>query len=101
MKVLVGKMPMAEDKHLTDLIFLDPLIDEVPIKVIATLATMNNLLPFGMVVNALSDVNKRIEWDDNIENIQMLQNFATNGFIFRTKYKSISKITPAQDSVEK
>lgn len=62
---------------------------------------MTNLLPFGMIVNALSDVKKRKEWDDSIEGIQMLQNFANNGFIFRTKYKSISKITPPQDTVEK
>lgn len=54
-----------------------------------------------MVVNAASDVNKIKEWDHNVTSIEVLQNFATNGFIFHTTYKRVSKIIPQQDSVEK
>ena len=67
----------------------------------ATCVTMDKKYPFGMVVNALSDINKRPEWDENIEGLQVFQNFATNGFIYRTKYKCVSKVALPEDSVEK
>jgi len=52
----------------------------------ATCATMPAIYPFGMVVNALSDIHKKPEWDSQIEGLQVFQNFATNGFIYRTCY---------------
>ena len=65
---------------------LDSLIDEVATKVMATCVTMPAIYPFGMVVNALSDIHKKPEWDSQIEGLQVFQNFATNGFIYRTCY---------------
>lgn len=102
LKVLVGKLPMIQSKC-TKVIefFIDQLFEEDPVMVIATWATLSNLYPFGMVVNAVSDIRKRLDWDEGVEGIQVLQNFATNGFIYRTKYKSISKVTLPEDTFEK
>lgn len=52
-------------------------------------------------MNTLSDVEKRTRWDDSVKAVEIFQNFATNGFIYHTTMKKISKITPEEDYVEK
>jgi hypothetical protein len=65
------------------------------------LISVEDVYQFGMVVNAVSDIYKRREWDRSIADVQVLQKFATNGFLYHTVYHSASKVTPAEDFLEK
>lgn len=62
---------------------------------------LDGIYPFGLVVNAFSDLGKRQDWDSQIESVDLLQKFATNGFIHRTVLKKITSVNNQEDYVEK
>lgn len=76
-------------------------MDETKIKVISVGVTLSNKYPFEAVVDTLSNIQKRPEWDENIDGLQVFQSFANNGHIYRTRYTPVTKVTLPEDSIEK
>ncbi|CAI2366184.1 unnamed protein product [Moneuplotes crassus] len=91
MEVHSGYLPSTEDI----------LLRQSKIKVVSVGTTLTNAYPFEMVVTALNDIHKRPEWDETIDGLQVFQNFATNGFIYRTRFAPVTKVTLPEDSIEK
>ena len=71
------------------------------IPVIHTEFRLRQRYPFEMIVNAVNDAKQKHIWDPNVESINVLQKFASNGIIYHTVYKSPSKIMPQRDFIEK
>ena len=61
----------------------------------------SNDSPITSILEAFIDPEKQIKWNPYIQKIELLQKFATNGYIFHTVYNKLCREVTERDFIEK